>query len=113
MWQIHGFIVVVRWWWRGYWVARLGMFPAVWFMLVFLHLKDEPPHATGLHRIWIISILICSLPAAWIILGLPVYLRAWKARPAPRYLALGSAGSRGLLARASEAPGLLRLSRRN
>jgi hypothetical protein len=71
----HVLIGTFYFWLRGSLVCRIAVFPWWWIMLVVWRLKDEPPHATGWHRVWIISVMLGCGVVGWLIAGLPTYLR--------------------------------------
>lgn len=63
-------------WWRGHWACRLAMLLPIWATLIVWRLQDEPAHATGFHWLYIIAELFAAAALAWLIAGLPMYLRA-------------------------------------
>src|SRR5580698_3841781 len=71
----HVFIGTFYFWLRGSFVCRMAVFPWWWIVLIFARLKDEPPHATGWHRVYLISVMLGCGVIAWLIAGLPTYLR--------------------------------------
>lgn len=72
----HVFIWTFIFWWRGSLACRVAVFPWWWIVLIGWRFEDEPPHATGWHRIYIIAVMLACGVLAWLIAGLPTYLRA-------------------------------------
>ncbi len=116
--HVHAMVAALWLWWRGSWAGRLMLLMPVWVTLVLLRFDGEPPHPVGLHQVSNIAALIGCGVIAWLICGLPVYLRGLrppKASPArhprPAMALLYSTGSMARIARVAAVPERLRLSR--
>src|SRR5258707_203769 len=88
--QAHAALLMVRSWWGGSWLGRVALLPIIWVGVVVWKFEGEPAPPVGFHQLRNIVVLIGCPVIAWLIAGLPMYLRAavWRsagstARPAP------------------------------
>lgn len=82
--QAHAMFAAVWLWWRGSWLGRIALLPIIWVGIVVWKFEGEPAHPVGFHQLRnIVALLGCTV-IAWLICGLPMYLRAYRSRAAVR-----------------------------